>query len=219
MRTTIILLAAAAFVSTSTLAQRDGLFRGSSVTEVHKLYGNSCPKRHEQCQVALAEISSLSLHNTDENPEPAFDGLTTIAQDPAVWSKIQKLRHMATNLQRHWTPDVRLPLSIRNTLRLAHELSIFLSETWENVSLTAPVHILERMATQPTSLHALAVANHVRDFLQRIIQTVMTLALVPDADSDCEIQAVTCEYHQMLLTVLSLLQEQDDMESRSSIYL
>lgn len=205
-----------AFLSSVALAREDGLFRGSSVSEVQSLYGNSCPARQEQCQAALALASHNSIQDNKMLTEtPSFDFLQTIAQDPAVWSKIRKLRHIAANLD-HWTPD-RLNLSIRKLLRLAHSLSQFLSDTW-NVSLSAPIAILEALATKQ-SPNAFFVVNNIRTLLQDTTKTILTMALVPDADADCEILAWTCQYQRMLHTILPLLEEDTKDALRSSVYL
>ncbi|GAX16532.1 hypothetical protein FisN_7Lh254 [Fistulifera solaris] len=191
---TVFLLAVASVASTAR-ARDDGLFRVASVTEIQNLYGNSCPQRLEQCQAAL-----VTAHNDDgSNTEiPSLDFLHNMAENPAVWSQIRKLRHLATNLEQ-WTPD-RLNLSLRKLLRLAHALSQCLEENW-NVSLSTPVNVLERLVTTHPP-DAFLVATYLHSFLLDVTKTILTAALVPDADVECELQAWTCQYQRMLATVL-----------------
>ncbi|GAX29146.1 hypothetical protein FisN_7Hh254 [Fistulifera solaris] len=189
----ILFLLAVASLASPTRARDDGLFRAASVTEIQNLHGNSCPQRLEQCQAAL-----VAAHNFDGSEIPSFDFLHTMAQNPAVWSQIRKLRHLATNLEQ-WTPD-RLNLSLRKLLRLAHALSQFLEENW-NVSLSTPVHVLERLVTTHPP-DAFFVATYLHSFLLDVTKTFLTAALVPDADIECELQAWTCQYQGMLATVL-----------------
>jgi hypothetical protein len=199
MRTLFLL--AVAFLASTTQAHDAGLFRVESVTEIQNLYGNSCPQRLEQCQAGLALVTT---HNYDEsitNPDteiPSFDFLHNIAKNPAVWSQIRKLRHLATNLEQ-WTPD-RLNLSLRKLLRLAHALSQFLEKNW-NASLSIPVHVLERLVTTHPP-DAFFVATYMHTFLLEVTKTILTVSLVPDADIECELQTWKCQYQRMLATVL-----------------